>query len=362
MGKKKSSSKKKNRSSGSKAAVPVVVEPLSRGWNASEPLPTTPAPAALSRHPTHPIGCRVMVHGLEKAPQHNGIEGFIVDCFEDTGRNGVRLSNGKELKISPANLKIIKLPKSYDPIEQDSDGQSGLHLAVQDIVDSGAGATAPNEFLQMLLDSERLSESIQVCQQMHNDHGLAPIHIAASAGDVGLCEILLRAGAPVNLQTLQASKNSSSEKKCDDKTPAHLAFDMLRQQFKAATDQVQELVLDTNLLTMLLQHGATVNKPDAAGQAPLHIAILGKMNEATRWLLEAKADPNLGCKAFMKDNSAIHHAVMSHDLRLLKLLVDYNADVNSTGTNSWTPLGLTGRMGALDSAQALLQVTRPTYR
>ena len=138
MGKKKSSSKKKNRSSGSKAAVPVVVEPLSRGWNASEPLPTTPAPAALSRHPTHPIGCRVMVHGLEKAPQHNGIEGFIVDCFEDTGRNGVRLSNGKELKISPANLKIIKLPKSYDPIEQDSDGQSGLHLAVQDIVDSGA--------------------------------------------------------------------------------------------------------------------------------------------------------------------------------------------------------------------------------
>ena len=53
------------------------------------------------------IGSRVIVRGLQKAAQYNGKEGVIICKFKDIGRLGVRLTDGKELKVAPENLDVV---------------------------------------------------------------------------------------------------------------------------------------------------------------------------------------------------------------------------------------------------------------
>lgn len=55
------------------------------------------------------IGVRVRVHGLQRAPQHNGLCGRVVDFDALTGRFGVRIEGSHDtgLRVKPANLSAI---------------------------------------------------------------------------------------------------------------------------------------------------------------------------------------------------------------------------------------------------------------
>jgi tetratricopeptide (TPR) repeat protein len=61
--------------------------------------------------PTAPsVGARVKLHSLQKNPEHNGVEGEVVEPLHPvSGRWGVKIdSDGRVLALKPANLVLIR--------------------------------------------------------------------------------------------------------------------------------------------------------------------------------------------------------------------------------------------------------------
>ena len=106
-------------------------------------------------------------------------------------------------------------------------------------------------------------------------------------------------------------------------------------------------------MQLLLKHGANPNLRDPEAQTPLR-AILARLHNVARLLLDAGADVRLGCKAFGKDNTALHQAVILRDEAMIRLLVERGADADACGRDGWTPLGIAARSNAVSSAKALL--------
>jgi ankyrin repeat protein len=63
-------------------------------------------------------------------------------------------------------------------------------------------------------------------------------------------------------------------------------------------------------------------------------------------LLDARADPTVGCKAFGTGNNTLHKASQCNDETMVRLLLASGTlDINSAGAGGWTPLGLAARSG-----------------
>jgi len=274
------------------------------------------------------------------------------------------------------------LAEGCDLSEQDPDGETSLHLAVKAamgdhlgdeplIEEEGDAPASPSPeaaaCLHSLLRNAKSAHKLVAAQHLHNDEGLMPIHVAASREDGPICEVLLLADAPVNAQTLNRDEQHNGQwgKKNEagkverlattDKTALHLVVDRLHEQAEAAEENAEEFIVDSSLVRLLLKHGADANVVDLDMQTPLHVAIMGGLHEVVGQLVEAKADLSLGCKAFGKDNTALHQVAMLRDVRMIKLLVEHGASVDSVGRDGWTPLGLAVRSGAIETAKALLE-------
>ena len=206
----------------------------------------------------HEIGSRVLVDGLE---QHHGIEGAITSRInrrrvsvvegkregKDASRFVVQLVDGTELKIGRENLRVIQLPEGIDMSEQDEEGETRLHRAVKAALESDSPVANAN--LDLLLQTK----GVYSCQYLHNEDGLMPIHIAACYDDrVDVCELLLRANAPVDQCTLRHDelRNGQWGKKNErgrieqlapvDKTPLHIACNMLYEEAREAEKEMLE--------------------------------------------------------------------------------------------------------------------------
>ena len=121
--------------------------------------------------------------------------------------------------------------------EQDSEGETMLHLAVKealgpdlsneplieevDLVTNGVvrvAASAPPlavssgqaGLLPVLLKHAK-SRGLAAAQRLHNDEGLLPLHLAAGRGNAALCEVLLGAGAPVDGRTNRRDEQHSGQ-------------------------------------------------------------------------------------------------------------------------------------------------------
>ena len=93
---------------------------------------------------------------------------------------------------------------------------------------------------------------------------LSPLHAAAHSGSTAAIDLLIDAGADVNIPPMPGGS-----------TPLHFA------SFEAKFDCV----------TRLLAAGAVANIPDSAGQTPLHRATLRSPVEIVNALLDAGCDP-----------------------------------------------------------------------
>ena len=202
-----------------------------------------------------------------------------------------------------------------------------------------------------------------------------PLHIAAGGGgarpNAAICEKLLRAAKPsglinaVSLHKGELHNGQWGKKDADGQiqrlsaagsTALHLAVQALADQVEAAEDRGEEAgELDTSTIRLLLENGADANVTDNDLQTPLHIAIMGSMHSVVKLLCGAKADLSLGCKAFGKDNTALHQATILRDTEMIKLLVSHGANVDAVGRDGWTPLCMAVRSNAVDTAKTLLE-------
>ena len=100
---------------------------------------------------------------------------------------------------------------------------------------------------------------------------------------------------------------------------------------------------DTELINLLVAHGADLNSPDANGQFPLHTAVRKNDLSLIRLLLERSVKVN----AVDRDgNTALHLAVESKNVNVVKLLLEKGADANALNVQGQTPLHLILGRGA----------------
>lgn len=263
------------------------------------------------------------------------------------------------------------LAQESDIKKRDDEENTVLHNAVKValgdavgeeplIVEPDTQEPTPAEMATKLGDllSRQPAATLATVQRLHNDDGQLPFHIAVEEGSAEICEVLLKAGAPINACTLRlASSMPAHGHMCghwarrdkdgkiipldpSDQTALHLAIG-------GDLDGDEQLAL----VRLLLLHGASIERLDCQGRTPLCLAVMSGMHEAVEIMA--------GCRELTGQNeSALHLAVLRKDVRMIKLLANYGADVDclaQTGScKGWTPLCLAARQCAAEAAEALL--------
>ena len=204
---------------------------------------------------------------------------------------------------------------------EDNEGQTALDVATGDSrdllreADAASGSPAETSALEEGLDAaieegdtaevERILED-GANPNFVNDEGDMPLALATMTGNLEIVQMLLDAGADVN--------STASEQ-----YPAGQSLTNATAIAHAAYGRYYDLV------ALLIEHGADVNRPQANSQ-----------------------------------ETALHNAVWRSSPEIVKLLLDNGADPDLPVNNSWFPEGATALHyaignGSLSSAQALLE-------
>jgi len=298
--------------------------------------------------------------------------------------------------------------EGYDLSDVDTNGNTALHLAM--------AADASGSMAAALLSAAEKSDSstLVVALVTRSEEGLTPLHLAASKGSTELMSMLLgvvpsaeedpliyelldfkthRQGELYNGQW--GKKNAEGqvvELDSEHMTMLHLAIERIEKDDDDDDDDDDEVVslvevvdgleIDgtrvdvapakdaradvVEMIGGLIRRGANVNARDAFGRAPLHQAIGSDMYDVAAMLLEAHADPTVGCKAIGMANNALHQATLRGNSQMISLLLKPRAstatdshptslDANGGGQGGWTPLALAARAGNVPAVRALLE-------
>ena len=115
---------------------------------------------------------------------------------------------------------------------------------------------------------------------------------------------------------------------------------------------------DIDKLTKLFMDGNSINLQDRAGETLLFSAVRSNQTETVQWLLEWGANPNI--KTFniepyaLKSYTPLHYAAEENYVECVKILLDYDADIEAPEQNGQTPLLL-----ALDTSNAWARIAAP---
>jgi uncharacterized protein len=186
-------------------------------------------------------------------------------------------------------------------------------------------------------------------------NGDTPLHQAALHGQYKVAEVLIAAGADVNV------KNSYPAYKADDLGQFFSSSNhedpvkLLRSQSRSDelnTQQVTAQEFKNNgytplalaefstghnkMIQLLIAHGADVNLRGATGTTPLYWAILRDQKDDEKFLLDHGADPNL-TNAF--GDTPLICAIQLGYLSLVQPLVEKGADVNAQNQSLMRALG-----------------------
>ncbi|GLT27956.1 hypothetical protein SLA2020_029190 [Shorea laevis] len=196
---------------------------------------------------------------------------------------------------------------------RNDDGRSLFHVAV---------SSARPEVVKLL--SEVADESVV---NSADEEGWAPIHSAASIGNVEIMEILLSKGADINL------KNNGG------RTALHYAAS--KGWLKIAE--------------LLISHSAKINAKDKVGCTPLHRAASTGNSELCELLIEEGAEVDAVDRA---GQTPLMHAVICQNKEVALLLVRHGADVDIEDKEGYTVLGRASndfRPILIDAAKAMLE-------
>jgi ankyrin repeat protein len=94
---------------------------------------------------------------------------------------------------------------------------------------------------------------------------------------------------------------------------------------------------DTTSLNLLLKYGADINFLEKKGMHPLMVGCIANSYESVQILLENGVDVNWKSKS-SRNQQAIRFASQRGSLKLVKLLLKYGADMESTPDDKATPL------------------------
>ena len=181
------------------------------------------------------------------------------------------------------------------------------------------------------------------------DGGLSAVLTAAYYGQPEIVNLLVMAGAPLNLFEAAAAGHLISVLEILDQSPEDAnAF---------APDGFHPLGLAAffgheDVAKALLERGADPNTPSRNGQkvTPLNSAAAGQHLEIARMLLEAGADPNARQS---DDFTPLHSAAQNGQIEMARLLLSHGADPNAATTAGVTPWKMAQDGGHTEIAELL---------
>lgn len=158
-----------------------------------------------------------------------------------------------------------------------------------------------------------------------NFSGDTPLNLAAALGNKTIVEILMNAGARVNVENNQG---------------------------EVALHLVQK---DIYIAKILIDAGEKVDSRTKSGQTALHLAAERNQREMINYLLIRKADIN---QIDAEKRTALHYAAKANvgksHLMVMKLLLKNGADLNAEDIKNMTPLHILSEESSIEVFELLL--------
>ena len=146
-------------------------------------------------------------------------------------------------------------------------------------------------------------------------------NVADSEGDSPLFRAVYTTNQPAVELLLAHQADTTAARKSDGWTPLHLAAAL-------GVKPIAELLLNA---------GAAINVTSKRGETPLHVAVRYDMPEVAALLLARKADPNA---KDIEGQTPLHFAVANGQSAMATLLLANQADPNERNNSGLTPLDL----------------------
>ncbi|KAL3699192.1 hypothetical protein R1sor_017214 [Riccia sorocarpa] len=177
--------------------------------------------------------------------------------------------------------------------------------------------------------------------------GRTALHIAAMSGNVEMVELLLDAGAIVDV----ISKTGQTPL-LEAVYMGHLDI-VLSLLERGASPEARNSIGWTSIhlaalrnyvdiVRLLIERGALLEAPDREGRTALHSAVTAGHFDCVKVLLEAGADPDLRS---VDGRTALYRAAAKGDSRLVELLLEWGAHKNVKAVDGKSPYDIAAEKG-----------------
>ena len=322
-------------------------------------------------------------------------------------------------KVNIVNLNIIRLLVETPNINVnivDRNGRTALHLAsgngltpvVQLLIDAGADLNKEDDGNRTPLHYASLEGYIEIVQYLidagadvnkGDDGNRSPLHLSVYEGNKTVLEQLIKAGADVNkgdstdstplhyavymgnkalVEQLIAAGADLNKGGDFGRTPLHYATDsgnerVIKYLIDAGSDvnmlnnsnqspliiAIEADEVNIDLIKLLIDTGANINFKDSQGDSPLILAGGQEDLELMRVLLNT---PNINVNIVDRyGRTALHQAIISSNIEMCRLLIEYGADVNIQDNNGDTPLLKAFKVNEFNLEIVRLLVDRGAY-
>lgn len=246
------------------------------------------------------------------------------------------------MRTTPLHVAVIEeqvevvadlINQGFDINAQDKNLISPLHFAVETrnlkilklLLDAGANVHARIADNKKTKDSNTplhkaiKSNNVQILKLFLNaigvnsvdDYKFTPLHLAARWGNSNTLKFLLDAKADVNAKNVKGY------------TPIYMAI---------KSENV-------NVLKLLLEAGAEVNVSNIDWCTPLHKAMKTNKSDIIKLLIDSGTC--IDAESYKKGYNPLHYAIISNcDIKILQMIIDAGAVVNTKAMDGNTPLHL----------------------
>jgi len=306
--------------------------------------------------------------------------------------NGADVNAGGRSSQTPLNIALQRKHKNIAELLIQKGADVSLHTAarygllekLKELIGKGADVNTKNNEGQTPLDIASEQGHKEIVELLVEKGAESSIYTAASSGDIDKVKSLIKSGVSVNgdprsskTPLYWAVKNEHRDvaklliDKGADVSSAHLLYyasmhgyrDLVEFFIQKGANVNSRYWKDTpshytvwgghtDVLELLLAHGADANQKGQHGRSLLHLAAGSGSADMTKMLLGKHADVN--AKENKGGRTPLHRAVEEDHPAVAELLITHGSDVNAKDNEGGTPLHCAAADGYKEIAELLI--------